>query len=396
MVIKGNKVFTKDGVFCNGMVEVLDGEIQRVDLCACSDTTDNADGDGNAADALEVLEDGTINVNGMYVIPGLVDIHFHGCVGVDFCDGTHEAIDAITKYEMESGITSIVPATMTLSREELARIFKIAGEYKQSEGSTVYGINMEGPFVSMAKKGAQNGDYIHKPDIDFYRQMQELSGRMIKQVAVAPEEDEDYSFIREVSKDTVVSVAHTTANYDTAKRAFDNGANHVTHLFNAMPGFLHRDPGVVGAAFDSEGTFVEMICDGVHIHPSMVRAMFALFGSERICMISDSMMATGLKDGDYSLGGQGVKVVGKKATLADGTIAGSASNLMDCLRVAVLEMGIPLEEVVRSCTLTPAISLGIDGDCGSISVGKRADFVILDDGLNLRMVIKDGKIVVRK
>lgn len=395
MIIKGGKVYTEDGVFCDGVVQVEKGKIAKVEVsnAIVSDAAEHMEkqvtvsADGNG--------DEIIDAKGMYVLPGLVDIHFHGCVGVDFCDGTFEAMDAITKYEMENGITAIVPATMTLSREVLAHIFETAGKYKESKGSTLYGINMEGPFVSMAKKGAQNGAYIHKPDIDFYRQMQDLSGKMIKQVAVAPEEDEDYAFIREVSKDTVVSVAHTTANYDTAKKAFDNGANHVTHLFNAMPGFLHRDPGVVGAAFDSEGTFVELICDGVHIHPSMVRSMFTLFGSERICMISDSMMATGLDDGDYSLGGQPVKVVGTLATLADGTIAGSASNLMDCLKVAVLQMGIPLEEVVRSCTLTPAQSLGIDGDCGSITVGKRADFVILDEELKLHMVIKDGKVVVQ-
>ncbi len=394
MVIKGGKIFTEDGVFADGTVVVQDGKIQEIDFRVDAGGHNDLKSEKNK-DEVEILENDNIDTKGMYVIPGLVDIHFHGCVGVDFCDGTKEAFDAITKYEMEHGITSIVPATMTLSREELARIFKAAGDYTQSNGSTLCGINMEGPFVSMAKKGAQNGDYIHKPDIDFYRQMQELSGRMIKQVAVAPEEDEDYVFVREVSKETVVSVAHTTANYDTAKKAFENGANHVTHLFNAMPGFLHRDPGVVGAAFDSPDTYVEMICDGVHIHSAMVRAMFALFGSKRICMISDSMMATGLEDGDYSLGGQPVKVVGKLATLADGTIAGSASNLMDCLRVAVQDMGIPLEDAIRSCTITPAKSLGIDGDCGSISVGKRADFVVLDEALNICMVIKDGKIVVQ-
>lgn len=384
MIIKGKKIYTEDGNFCETMIKVNNGIIEMV-------------GNGLCADAGEEM----VDAKGRYVIPGLVDIHFHGCMGVDFCDGTQEAMDTITKYEMENGITGIVPATMTLSREELARIFRNVREYMErieargAMGSTLYGINMEGPFVSVAKKGAQNGDYIHKPDVDFYRQMQELSGKMIKQVAVAPEEDKDCEFICQVSKETVVSVAHTTANYDTAKMAFDNGANHVTHLFNAMSGFLHRDPGVVGAAFDSPNTYVEMICDGVHIHPAMVRAMFALFGSKRICMISDSMMATGLEDGDYSLGGQPVKVVGKLATLDDGTIAGSASNLMDCLRVAVGEMQIPLEDAIRSCTITPAKSLGIDGDCGSISVGKRADFVLVDQDLNICMVIKNGKIVVQ-
>ena len=380
MILKGQKIYTKEGFFRSGQLKIQDGKIAKVLL-----------GDGTGAICTEDAE--VIDVQGKYVLPGLVDIHFHGCRGVDFCDGTKEAMDTICAYELEQGITAIVPATMTLSLEELSHIFEAAGKYRESKGSTLYGITMEGPFVSMTKKGAQNGAYIHKPDVNFYRQMQELSGGMIRQVAVAPEEDADYAFIREVSKETVISVAHTTADYDTARNAFLNGANHVTHLFNAMPGFLHRDPGVVGAAAENDKVYVELICDGVHIHPAMVRAMFALFGSKRICMISDSMMATGMEDGSYTLGGQAVQVVGKKATLSDGTIAGSASNLMDCLRVAVQEMGIPLEEVVRSCTLTPAVSLGIDADCGSIAEGKRADFIVLDDVLHLCMVIKDGKIV---
>ena len=196
-----------------------------------------------------------------------------------------------------------------------------------------------------------------------------------------------------ISKENVISVAHTTAGFDIADSAFKAGANHVTHLFNAMPPFLHRDPGVIGAAADNKHVFAEMICDGVHIHPAMVRAAFALFGSDRICMISDSMMATGLSDGDYSLGGQAVKVTGKKATLADGTIAGSASNLMDCMRVAVKEMNIPLEDVIKSCTITPAKSLSFDDECGSLKSGKIADILILDKELNLVKVIKSGRVL---
>ena len=229
--------------------------------------------------------------------------------------------------------------------------------------------------------------------MDFYREMQSLCGNLIKQVAVAPEEDEDFAFIKEISQETAISVAHTMADYDISKKAFEYGATHVTHLFNAMQPFVHRDPAVVGAAFDQKNVFVELICDGIHIHPSMVRAMFQLFGPERICMISDSMMATGMPDGEYSLGGQAVNVVGKKATLADGTIAGSASNLYDCFKTAVLEMGIPLESAVMASTITPAKSLGFDKECGSICEGKAADFVLLDQNLNIKYVIKDGKLI---
>ena len=378
MRLIGEKIFSENGAFLKGSIEVVGKNISKV---VWEDT------------GMNISED-TIDAGEWYVIPGLVDIHFHGCMGVDFCDGTFHAMDVITKYELEHGVTSIVPATMTLSREELAAIFENAGNYKQTTGSTIYGITMEGPFVSMAKKGAQNGVFIHKPDMEFYQQMQQLSGGMIRQVAVAPEEDTDFSFIKEASRECVVSVAHTTAGYDIAREAFEKGASHVTHLFNAMPPFHHRDPGVIGAAIEKENVYVELICDGVHIHPAVVRTVFQLFGAERICMISDSMMATGMTDGEYSLGGQKVKVTGRTATLADGTIAGSASNLYDCLKVAV-KVGIPIEDVVRACTLTPAKSLHLDKECGSIQEGKRADFLILDQELNIKMVVKDGEIVLR-
>ena len=376
MILKNGKIFGENGQFQNGFIVVDEGRIQEVRFEDGYDTN--------------WQNEEVIDAEGLYVIPGFVDIHFHGCMGYDFCDGTKEAFDAITKYQAENGVTSISPATMTLSREELTRIFTEAGKYQNVEGSVIRGITMEGPFVSKAKKGAQNGDYIHKPDVDFYKEMQSLSGNLIKQVAVAPEEDENFAFIKEISKETVISVAHTMADYDTAKKAFACGATHVTHLFNAMLPFVHRDPAVVGAAFDAKDVFVELICDGIHIHSSMVRAMFQLFGPERICMISDSMMATGMPNGAYSLGGQAVDVVGKKATLADGTIAGSASNLYDCFKTAVLEMEIPLESAVLASTLTPAKSLGLDKDCGSITVGKVADFVLLDEKLSILHVIKDG------
>ena len=374
MKIINGTVFSEDGVFEKRDVNICEGRFCQ---------TDTADTD-------------VINAEGLYVIPGLVDIHFHGCMGYDFCDGTKEALDAITSYEASQGVTSITPATMTLSEEMLTKIFANAGAYDNTEGSALRGINMEGPFVSEAKKGAQNGAYLHKPDVDFFQKMQKLSGGLIKQVAVAPEEDENLNFTKTLKDEVVISVAHTTADYDTAKAAFDAGACHVTHLFNAMPNFSHRAPGVVGAAFDSKDVTVELICDGIHIHPSMVRSVFALFGAQRVCMVSDSMMATGLKDGQYALGGQPVNVKGRLATLENGTIAGSASNLMECLRVAVKEMGIPLADAVLASTATPARSLGLYDECVSITAGKSADAVLLDQDLNIVQVICRGKCLINK
>lgn len=332
--------------------------------------------------------DDIIDGDGCYMIPGLIDIHFHGCMGADFCDGTQEAIEIIAQYEASEGITTIVPATMTVSEEELFEVMKSAAAYKNEKGAILAGINMEGPFISKEKKGAQAEEYIQKPNVKLFRKLQDAAGGLIRLCDIAPEEDGAMEFIEELKNEVNISLAHTTANYSTAKKAYDLGACHATHLYNAMPAFAHRDPGVVGAAFDSKNVYVELICDGVHIHPAVVRAAIEMFGADRVVMISDSMRATGLTDGEYTLGGQAVTVVGKLATLAsDGTIAGSCTNLMDCVRTAVKEMGIPLETAIGCATMNPAKSVGIYEKYGSISEGKVANIVLLNKDLSIKNVI---------
>lgn len=331
-----------------------------------------------------------IDAEGLYAIPGLTDIHLHGCVGYDFCDGTPEAIKAIAAYESSYGVTSIAPATMTLGFDTLKEIFKNACSYNSESGSSLVGINMEGPYLSHAKKGAQNEDYLIHASIDHFRTMQELSGGLIKMVAIAPEEEGAMEFIKAVKDEVIISVAHTNANYDTALKAFQCGASNVTHLYNAMPAFSHREPGVVGAALDSSHVKVELICDGLHIAPSVVRATFKMFGDDRIILISDSMMATGLDDGEYSLGGQKVSVTGNKATLSDGTIAGSTTNLMACMKSAV-SMGIPLESAVKCAAVNSAKQIGTYNQYGSITPGKYANIVLLNEDLSINRVILRGK-----
>lgn len=253
---------------------------------------------------------------------------------------------------------------------------------------------MEGPFISMAKKGAQNPLYVHKPDAEMFRRLQKEADGLYHICVVAPEEPGAMEFIDEVKGEVRVSVAHTTADYDTASEAFAHGARQVTHLYNAMPPFTHRAPGVIGAACDNEEVMVEMICDGVHLHPSTIRTSFKMFGKERIIMISDSMMATGMPDGIYSLGGQEVQVHGNKATLTvDGAIAGSATNLFNCMRYAVKEAGLPFESVLKCVTENPARAAGIWEKYGSIESGKYADCVIVDADLNIRHIIKHGMLV---
>lgn len=377
MIIKNASVFTEEKRFLPKTI-YIEGEY----------FVDSID---QVSDRREI--DGT----GCYAIPGLTDIHFHGCVGHDFCDGTREAIDAMAAYEVSQGVTNIVPATMTLGEETLYGICAAAKAYReegfQENRARLLGINMEGPFVAPSKKGAQNPAYICHADVAMYEKLNAASGDMVKLLAIAPEEAGAMEFIEKKHKDVVISLAHTAADYDTAMEAFARGASHVTHLYNAMNPYTHRAPGLIGAAADTEKAEVELICDGVHIHPAAVRTTFKIFGEERIIFISDSMMATGLEDGDYSLGGQAVKVVGNRATLKDGTIAGSATNLMDCMRTAVLQMGIPMEAAVCCAAVNPAKSVGIYDRFGSITPGKYGDVVLLDKAdLSLRQVIMGGKL----
>ncbi len=332
-----------------------------------------------------------IDATGLYAIPGLVDIHSHGAVGHDFCDGTHESIDAITRYEASRGVTAWCGTTMTFPEEKLAGIMQCAAEHVDADdAAALVGINMEGPFISPEKVGAQNPAYVQRCDAEMFRRLQQAAGGKIKLVDIAPEEPGALEFIDEMHGDVRISVAHTCADYDQAAEAFRRGAAHVTHLYNAMPGLHHRAPGVIPAALEA-GAMPEIIADGVHIHPAMVRLAFSLFGANRMILISDSMEAAGMPDGEYSLGGQAVVKKGPHATLHDGTLAGSATDLMGCMRVAITEMGLPIEAAVRAATENPACALGVFDERGSLDAGKIADIVLLDADLNIKGVVLRGK-----
>lgn len=342
---------------------------------------------GRIVHSIQDVEDTTeVDAGGLYVLPGLVDIHSHGAVGHDFSDGDEEGLKEILKYEYSHGITTYCPTSMTVDKEKLTKIFSSMADWKDEKGmSHVAGINMEGPFLDVNKRGAHRPEWILDPDIDLFRECNRLCGGKIRLATLAPNIDGAMEFIQALKEETVISLGHTAADYDTCKKALDAGACHVTHLYNAMNPLEHRAPGLIAAASEDENCVAELICDGIHVHASMIKVAFKLF-PDRIALISDSMRAVGLANGTYELGGQQVHVDGRRATLSNGTIAGSATNVYDCMCTAV-SFGIPLEDAIAAATITPAKSIGIFDEVGSLTPGKRADVLLVDKNLKLVRVI---------
>lgn len=367
---KNARIYT-DGSFLHGGFAVEDGRFAAVG----EDQTEGTD------------------LGGALVLPGLIDIHTHGNSGHDFSDGSYEGLCAMAKFYARHGITSFVPASMTLPEETLTRACETSARFhdQSPRGCAVLrGIQLEGPFFSAGKKGGQNGDYLRAPDAAMFSRLQKAANGLIRIADVAPEEPGGLDFVREVSKTCRVSLAHTAADYDTAKAAFAAGASHVTHLFNAMPPMLHRDPGVIGAACEAEAVTAELIGDGLHVHPAAVRLAWRAFGPRRLCLISDSLRCCGCGSGEYWSGGQRILLDGDIARLADGTIAGSANHLFSILQTTVA-MGIPLADAVAMATSTPARVLGVEQEVGSIAPGLRADFLICTEELQLRQVWLAGE-----
>ena len=366
MIIKGGKVFQEDGSFLEQALYINDHRL---------------------VDKAEYQDHGkVIDAEGLLVLPGLVDIHSHGAAGEDFSDGNPEGLKKILQYEKRCGITSYCPTSMTFPKERLRQIFASIKGAQTEEEAKVVGINMEGPFLDPAKKGAHVEEWIAAPDAAFVRELNQDVDGLVRLVTLAPNMDGAEEFIKEMHEEVCISLGHTAADYDCASRAMKLGAHHVTHLYNAMQPFGHRAPGLIGAAMDDPECMVELICDGYHIHPSAIRAAFRLFGPERVILISDSMRATGMENGTYELGGQEVTVKDRKAVLKDGTLAGSATNLYGCMCKAI-EFGIPLEQAIMAATANPARSIGIFDRVGSIRIGKQADLLLVSENLELKRVI---------
>ena len=351
-------------------------------------------GDGKFGAVLpENMPADAIDLQGATVIPGLCDVHNHGNSGEDFSDGDYEGLVKITKYLASQGVTSFAPASMTLPYDVLSKAFatgrKLADQ--QPEGcSRLMGIQMEGPYFSEKKKGAQNGAYLKTPDYEGFKKLYDECGGLVRIVDLAPELADSKEFVEKASKLCTVSVAHTDSDYDHAKMAFDAGATHLTHLYNGMPSIHHRNPGVIPAAVENPIVRAEIICDGLHIHPASVRLAFTMFGADRMIIISDALRCCGMPDGEYELGGQQVCLSGGIAKLSDGTIAGSATNLFECMRRA-MSFGIPEEDAVRAASYNPACSLGVQDKIGTIETGKLADFVVCNSDYSEKTVYIGGK-----
>lgn len=335
-----------------------------------------------------------IDASGKYVVPGLIDIHSHGAVNADASDGDAEGIRRMAAFYASRGITSWCPTTMTLPEDELLSAMHAIRSFAEQESTldglyaSCLGVHLEGPFLSAQKKGAQAGEHLRKPDLKMLRRLHDASGGRVRMVTVAPEEDADFSFIHEASRLCTVSLGHSAADYETAAGAFAAGASHVTHLFNGMNGLHHRNPGIIGAACEA-GATVELICDGLHIHPAVIRMTERLFPGN-ITLISDSMRCAGMPDGEYTLGGQAVFVNDGKATLADGTLAGSSITLADAVR-NVIRFGFPAEQAIRYATSVPAAVIGADDFLGKITEGFQADLLILNEDFEPEVVIKKGQ-----
>lgn len=374
MLFKNAEIFTAEGKFVHGSFRVENGRFAEI--------------------LATVPEEDGIDLEGALVIPGLVDVHIHGAMNADFSDGNEEGVRKMAAYLASQGVTSFTAASMTLPYEVLDKAYQVGDRIRKNRTAgcaRLQGAQMEGPFFSEKKKGAQNAAYLRLPDAKAFAKLQADSDNMVKIVDVAAELEGAADFIQEASKSCTVAVGHTDAAYEDAKAAFEAGASHLVHLFNAMPSIHHRKPGTIGAASEREDVVAELICDGLHVHPSSVRMAFKLFPG-RICLISDALRCCGMPDGEYELGGQPVFLKDSIARLADGTIAGSATNLFQCMRNAV-RFGIPREQAILSATRIPAKEIGCDKEIGTIEPGKLADFVVCDQDLNRKAVYIGGEAV---
>ncbi|MFD2044979.1 N-acetylglucosamine-6-phosphate deacetylase [Ornithinibacillus salinisoli] len=381
LYIRNVNIYAEHEVITNGSILVENGKIKGI-------YHENEQPD-RYPNRFKIIDGSHFNV-----IPGFIDGHIHGANGADVMDATEKAIDLMATALPKEGTTSFLATTITQSPESIEKALKNIAVYENKPGQAeVVGIHLEGPFIEKSKKGAQPLEYIMKPDIDQFDRWQKLSGYAIKTITMAPEHDEDGAFIRHLYESGVnVSAGHTATDFAGMKQAVSHGVRQVTHLCNAMNGIHHRDIGVVGAAFTLEELRAELIADGIHVVPEMLQLIYNNMGSERLILITDAMRAKCLQAGDYELGGQPVTVTEDRAILEDGTLAGSILKLQHGAQRMLGLNNVSMEQVIEMASVNPAKQLNLYDDKGSISIGKDADLLLVDDQLNLSYTICRGVI----
>ncbi|MUK89075.1 N-acetylglucosamine-6-phosphate deacetylase [Ornithinibacillus sp. L9] len=381
LYIRNINIYGENDVIRNGSVLIENGKIKEI-------FSENQKPD-SYPNRFKIIDGSNLNV-----IPGFIDGHIHGANGADVMDATEEAIDSMASVLPKEGTTSFLATTITQSPENIEKALKNIADYTNKPGyAEVVGVHLEGPFIEKSKKGAQPIEHIMEPDITQFNKWQEMSGNNIKTITMAPEHDEDGSFIRYLYESGVnVSAGHTATDFNGMKRAVSHGVRQVTHLCNAMNGIHHRDIGVVGAAFLLEELRAELITDGIHVSPEMLELIYQNVGSERLILITDAMRAKCLQAGEYELGGQPVTVTEDRAVLEDGTLAGSILKLQHGAQRMLGIEGLSLEKVIEMASVNPAKQLNMFDQKGSIAVGKDADLLIVDDNLNLSYTICRGVI----
>lgn len=385
--IFNGRIITPYRVINNGCIIVEEGRISGV-----------YEGDIPTSDCI------VINAQGNYVAPGFIDIHTHGGGGHDFMDGTLEAYIGSAEMHGRHGTTSIVPTTLASTNEELRGTFEVykKAKGKNAKGADFIGLHLEGPYFSMQQKGAMDHRYIRNPEPKEYMRILGWSDDIIRWSA-APELPGALEFGRCIkSRGILPSIAHTAAIYEQVEEALENGYTHVTYLYSAMSGVrrinAYRYAGVIESTFLMDELTVEIIADGAHLPASLLKLIYKIKGPSKIALVTDSMRAAGLPEGESIIGslknGQKVIVEDGVAKLPDRTaFAGSVATADRLVRTMITAAGIPLSETIRMMTITPAAIIGVDRQKGSITPGKDADVIVFDDNINIQMTMVKGKVI---